>query len=101
MSGNLPKSLESQQVTQPTSEPSNELNRANLTRDTQMSPTPKRKRLLTVHETATQKFLELEENKMKLLCEEKEKGIKKSEDYHFFMSLIPHMTQLILSSNCK
>jgi hypothetical protein len=40
-----------------------------------------------------QKFLELEEKKMKLLCEEIEKDIEKSEDCCFFMSLTPHTAQ--------
>jgi hypothetical protein len=108
MSGNLPKSLDSQQDTQPTSELRNNLNNANLTSDTQMkedssssnpiqtgtlSPIPKRKRRLTVQEAATQKFIELEEKQMKLFYKEKEKDIEKAEDYHFFMSLIPHMSQ--------
>jgi hypothetical protein len=111
MSETLPVSLESQQVTQLTSEQSSELHHAILTPHIQMeeesssstpiqtgneSPTPKRKRRFTPYEAATQTFLQLEEKKMKLIYEENEeneKNTEKSEDYHFFMSLIPHMAQ--------
>ena len=108
MSGNLPKSLESQQITQPTSEQSSELNHLILTPHIQMeeesssstpiqtaslSPTPKRKRRFTHHEAATQKCLELEKKKVKFLYEENEKNTNKSEHCHYFMSLIPHMAQ--------
>jgi hypothetical protein len=108
MSGNLPKSLESQQITQPTSEQSSELNHANLRSHSQVDedsslstpiqtaslcPTLKRKRRFTLHEAATQKFLELEKKKTKLLYEENEKNTDKCEHCHSLMTLIPHMAQ--------